>query len=311
MNIIKLPEEILTFIFLKLNRFYSPLLNLVCHDFSVANTYKKYIKILQYNQIVYDIFPLSLVDFYKERIITNPFHELLLDIYSFDGNTKNINNYKIGFKERKFRYIERGGKQYDLYLNGVIVIIANVFKKRSILLNQWLQNNLLINWKTYLDGFTNNKVSLLMSQYGDIDGMEWLWNRNYLYGDNSYRVIIKNRDIDKFLWLLNKQVPLDSLSILNSIVYGADLIFYYIWDKIIIVNHKFYYKDNFNDLEISFYWLIMNIIKYKRIDILKVISRIIKVNDYLKETDKNIIRERCSYYDDDELGASILRICGL
>ena len=124
-------------------------------------------------------------------------------------------------------------------------------------------------------------------------------------------MIIKNRDIDKFLWLLNKRVPLDSLSILNSIVYGADLIFYYIWDKIIIVIHKFYYKDNFNDLEISFYWLIMNIIKYKRIDILKVISRIIKVNDYLKETDKNIIRERCSYYDDDELGASILRICGL
>ena len=89
-----LPEEILTYIFLKLNRFYSPLLNLVCNDFRVANTYSKYIKILKYNQIVYDYFPLSLVHFYKERLIINPFYQLLLDIYSFNGNTKDINTYK-------------------------------------------------------------------------------------------------------------------------------------------------------------------------------------------------------------------------
>ena len=252
-----LPEEILTYIFLKLNRFYSPLLNLVCNDFRVANTYSKYIKILKYNQIVYDYFPLSLVHFYKERLIINPFYQLLLDIYSFNGNTRDINTYNIGFKDRKYRYIEKNGNKYDLFLNDVIVIIANVFRKKSILLNQWLQNNLLINWKEYLDGFTNNKVTLLMSQYGDIDGMEWLWNRNYLYSDNSYRVIIKNDDIDKFLWLLNKRVPLDSVSILNTIVYGADHIFYYIWDRVIIVNQKFYYKDNQNDIEFSFYWLII------------------------------------------------------
>ena len=304
-----LPEEILTYIFLKLNRFYSPLLNLVCNDFRVANTYSKYIKILKYNQIVYDYFPLSLVHFYKERLIINPFYQLLLDIYSFNGNTKDINTYNIGFRCRKFRYIEKNGNKYDLFLNDVIVIIANVFRKKSILLNQWLQNNLLINWKEYLDGFTNNKVTLLMSQYGDIDGMEWLWNRNYLYSDNSYRVIIKNGDIDKFLWLLNKRVPLDSVSILNTIVYGADHIFYYIWDRVIIVNQKFYYKDNLNDIEFSFYWLIMNIVKYKRSDILKVISKNVKINDYIKPSEIDIIKERCSYYDDKDAANEIIRIC--
>lgn len=309
MLISDLPEEILTYIFLKLNRFYSPLLNLVCNDFRVANTYSKYIKILKYNQIVYDYFPLSLVDFYKERLIINPFYQLLLDIYSFNGNTRDINTYNIGFKDRKYRYIEKNRNKYDLYLNGVIVIIANVFRKRCILLNQWLQNNLLINWKEYLDGFTNNKVTLLMSQYGDIDGMEWLWNRNYLYCDNSYRVIIKNGDIDKFLWLLNKRVPLDSVSILNTIVYGADSIFYYIWDRVIIVNRKFYYKDNLNDLEFSFYWLIMNIVKYKRIDILNMISKIVKISDYIKPNEIDIIKERCTYYDDQKLANEVIRIC--
>lgn len=309
MKITEIPEEILTYIFLKLNRFYSPLLNLVCYDFRMANTYRMPIKILQYDYIIYDYFPLNLVDYYKKNILVTPLYGLLLDIFSFSGNPKNINSYNIGFKDRRYRYIEKGGIKKDIYLNDVILIVANVFRKRSNVLNQWLQNNLLINWREYLDGFTNNKVSLLMCQYGDIEGMEWLWNRSYLYGSNCYRVVIKDRNIDKFIWLLNKGIIMDSQSVINSIIYGVDSIFYYIWDRVVIVNRKFYYKDNMNDIEVSFYWIIMTIIKYKRVDILKVISRMVKIRDYLKVSDINIIHERCSLYDDKELSERVIRLC--
>ena len=98
-------------------------------------------------------------------------------------------------------------------------------------------------------------------------------------------------------------------SVINSIIYGVDSIFYYIWDRVVIVNRKFYYKDNMNDIEVSFYWIIMTIIKYKRVDILKVISRMVKIRDYLKVSDINIIHERCSLYDDKELSETVIRLC--
>ena len=59
-----------------------------------------------------------------------------------------------------------------------------------------------------------------MMEYGDIAGLDWLWERDYLFSDAGYRIAIKQGDYYKFRWLIDKEVKMDTYAGINALTYN-------------------------------------------------------------------------------------------
>ena len=292
MNIIDLPGELLTHIFCMLNGFYSPVINSVHPYFKQANIIKHRKCIYILGGVVNPSFPIGLVEYYKRYINVTRYNDLLLDIYS--NNVYCCNQYTIGFVDRHNRLLD--GEL--LLLIDIIIIIKNVFSRNSLVLNEWLQRNLLINWGPGLNGFDNHRISLLMLEFGDISGLNGLWDRGYKFTPSGYRIVIKSRDIERFKWLLNKDILIDPYSFVNAISYRSDDIFYYLIDNCMMVRNNRVYVNTNADITIPFYWMIVAILKQRRLYILEYINNKVRINSILDVSDR------------DALDSNIYNYCG-
>ena len=306
MNIISLPEELLTHIFCMLNRFYSPIINSTHPHFKQANIMKQRKSLYVLGGVINPMFPIGLVDYYRKYVTYAKYDDLLLDIYSRDIDR--CNKYNIGFVQRRNRLLDG-----ELLLPvDILIIIKNVFSRNCLVLNEWLQKNLLINWGQGLNGFDNHKVSLLMLEFGDIDGLEWLWERGYIFSQSGYLITIKSNDIKRFKWLVYKGINVDPYSFVNAVIYRCDDIFYYLIDKCMLVSGHRVFVNALEDISIPFYWMIVTIIKERRLYILEYVNNRVRINTVLDTIDKESLTYNIDNYcglEDNQFIKRIREIC--